>query len=381
MSIQSEIARINNNVAQTYSALEEKGASMPETQNSDNLAKTARSVSGGVSSWNDLTDKPFGEVGGRNTITIAANQGGFHNAGFDEWFKVSDVVVTESDINDESDLLWFSAGMYASWGQADTAFSLICTFESDFINVWALDMESGDMYVVAQFRQDGVYFRKVQGYSDAIYPIAITLAGFGKFTVNKPIDAKYLPDALRFGEVPGSNTWTKGGNIVENATDAFINYFSGALFCKISDAVVTMEDLAAGASLRYNMYGRIIENRTDDNTFGYYQMEDGVIDIPYTDENGNSMNAILCYPEGLAHDPGVYVAWNSDEDCVESFTINGFGKFTTTQKIDEKYLPDGIGGVSDEHIENKIYEVTDYIWEEIDKIEAALKSAGIWQSN
>lgn len=65
MSIQSEMERITQNISNTYSALEEQGATMPAEQNSDNLAATARSVpagGGGTVSWNDLTDKPFYET-------------------------------------------------------------------------------------------------------------------------------------------------------------------------------------------------------------------------------------------------------------------------------------------------------------------------------
>ena len=44
MSIQDEINRINENIANTYSALSDMGATIPGTQNSDNLANTARTV-------------------------------------------------------------------------------------------------------------------------------------------------------------------------------------------------------------------------------------------------------------------------------------------------------------------------------------------------
>lgn len=45
MSVQSEINRINENVANTYSTLEEAGATMPQTRNSNNLPGTAASIS------------------------------------------------------------------------------------------------------------------------------------------------------------------------------------------------------------------------------------------------------------------------------------------------------------------------------------------------
>lgn len=75
MSIQTQIDRIEQNVANTYSALQEKGATMPSEQNSNNLAATARTVPQGggdsvQSDWNQtdetaadfIKNKPFGEV-------------------------------------------------------------------------------------------------------------------------------------------------------------------------------------------------------------------------------------------------------------------------------------------------------------------------------
>lgn len=47
MSIQSEINRIAQNIADTYSVLEAAGATMPTVRNSDNLAATAASIPGG----------------------------------------------------------------------------------------------------------------------------------------------------------------------------------------------------------------------------------------------------------------------------------------------------------------------------------------------
>ena len=44
MSIQDEINRINQNVSNTYSALSDMGATMPETQNSDNLSQTVSTL-------------------------------------------------------------------------------------------------------------------------------------------------------------------------------------------------------------------------------------------------------------------------------------------------------------------------------------------------
>lgn len=44
MSVQSEINRIKSNIESAYDALVSKGATMPQTQNSENLASTAQSI-------------------------------------------------------------------------------------------------------------------------------------------------------------------------------------------------------------------------------------------------------------------------------------------------------------------------------------------------
>lgn len=49
MSIASEITRINTNISNAYTACNNKGATMPVTQNSDNLATTISSISSGIS--------------------------------------------------------------------------------------------------------------------------------------------------------------------------------------------------------------------------------------------------------------------------------------------------------------------------------------------
>ena len=44
MSVQGEINRIKSNIEDAYDALASKGATMPQTQNSENLASTAQSI-------------------------------------------------------------------------------------------------------------------------------------------------------------------------------------------------------------------------------------------------------------------------------------------------------------------------------------------------
>ena len=71
MSIESEITRINNNIAATYTALSAKGATMPETENSANLASTVATVPS-----SDPVNKVFDVVDGvvsKHVVTFNEN--------------------------------------------------------------------------------------------------------------------------------------------------------------------------------------------------------------------------------------------------------------------------------------------------------------------
>ena len=71
MSIESEITRINNNIAATYTALRTKGATMPETENSANLASTVATVPS-----SDPVNKVFDVVDGvvsKHVVTFNEN--------------------------------------------------------------------------------------------------------------------------------------------------------------------------------------------------------------------------------------------------------------------------------------------------------------------
>lgn len=66
MTIASEVQRIKDNIANTYTALEEKGAVIPEVQNSANLADTVATVTtgGGGGSSGDTSRSNLGNLSG-----------------------------------------------------------------------------------------------------------------------------------------------------------------------------------------------------------------------------------------------------------------------------------------------------------------------------
>lgn len=79
MSIQSEINRINSNIANAYDELETKGATMPQTENSANLATTIASIpsGGGITpTYDTINDvlikyiKPESDYGSSTPVTL-----------------------------------------------------------------------------------------------------------------------------------------------------------------------------------------------------------------------------------------------------------------------------------------------------------------------
>ena len=54
MTIASEITRINGNIAAAYTAASAKGATLPATENSDNLATCISSISGGGGGYSEV---------------------------------------------------------------------------------------------------------------------------------------------------------------------------------------------------------------------------------------------------------------------------------------------------------------------------------------
>ena len=61
ITIADEIARIKTNISNAYTSCQNKGAMLPETQNSANLATTIDSISGGSSPT--LVEKEITENG------------------------------------------------------------------------------------------------------------------------------------------------------------------------------------------------------------------------------------------------------------------------------------------------------------------------------
>ena len=146
--------------------------------------------SGGVSSWNDLTDKPFGEVYG-DTLTWDGNTEGRASIG-DEFYKVSDVVITASDITN---------GCTLSIAASNTLLGTE-TAEVDDSTPGLLTMIVGSYQAISVTEEfcvqngvpggAGIYFMVIAN----VYVSALTIPGYTGFPSTKKLDAKYLPGVV-----------------------------------------------------------------------------------------------------------------------------------------------------------------------------------------
>ena len=74
MSVADQINRIKTNIANTYTAAQAKGATMPQTQNSDNLAACVQSITtgggGGDTQFGLTAEQMLGTVDGEGNLTL-----------------------------------------------------------------------------------------------------------------------------------------------------------------------------------------------------------------------------------------------------------------------------------------------------------------------
>ena len=206
MNAQSEIDRITQNVADTYSALEEKGATMPEEQNSDNLAATARSVPAGgttgvsvQSDWDQMDEtaadfiknKPFGEALS-DSVTFNGDLSGVNAIGF--FFKVSDSVPTYADVT--------KGGAYTVTGEtveytAAEAPEIVYEFSDGIILIaeiiFIVPPEMAGVTseeIGLAFPEAGVYFAYSE--KDGVLVTELRLDDYTGFVTTKKLDTKFI---------------------------------------------------------------------------------------------------------------------------------------------------------------------------------------------
>lgn len=260
-------------------------------------------------------------------------------------FKVSDVVLTDEQVKlvnvTLADFTYSMADEWDTWVENGFVTEDIVMPEGV-----AFVRKDGAEHMGMMFPEAGIY-----AFSGGAYVHAITTTEPIEQTkvVTKKLDAKYLPESHQFGtevvEVYG-DTLTWDGN-TEGLT--CVDVWVGGLYL-ISDCVPTQAECSGNVWVEYDKSGEIMEGHIA--RLGEDFLEDGFLaDQNYgifIVPNDNYTSSVLgvTFPK-----KGTYFSsLASDGESLRtiSFTIEGYTDFKTVttivRKLDEKYLPDGVGG-------------------------------------
>lgn len=303
---------------------------------------------GGVSSWNDLTDKPFEEIVTiSDTLTWDGNTSGLVSLGPWPHFKVSDNVPTAEDLANGYEITLSSGATVTS-----TDYPLSTNEEGDIY----LGNGAGPgipLVVIVQNdtmsipTQKGIYFIAINPQVESL-----TIPGYTfENKVIKTIEPKYMPKHLQLKEsIVETDTLTWDGNIQG------LGMLPNAPLYKVSDSVPTAEDLANGYEITLKGSDIPITNEEHPLTTN----EEGEIYLGDGAFPGIPIVLIVPNDETSFGQKGIYfVCW--PPFIVESLKIPGYTFEIKETKLDKKYIPDTMPEVTIED-NGKILRVVDGVW-------------------
>lgn len=192
------------------------------------------------------------------------------------------------------------------------------------------------------FAKKGIYVGMVAGYMDGKQEY-ITINGYDGFTKVVPVETKYMPEHLQFGDVATGDTLTWDGNANGLVS---VSLAEGIDLVKVSDfAPSYSECVSAFNGAGINAFA-CINNTTSEMEIAsdsITQLSDGVTVVTeaifFVQESGvGVMIDTLTFPEA-----GTYLACVLQEDgssmYVSSVTVSGYTGFTSIKRIDPKYVP------------------------------------------
>lgn len=313
---------------------------------------------GGVTSWNDLQDKPV-EMSGSDTLTWDGNTDGRVSA-LGIFYKASDAVPTVEDFQkggcvvlDGEEMPWGAGGFDASGvtpeGVLTTDGVIVVPPEAA-----GKPLESVDGLIVPE---PGTYLIKDAGF----YTSELQLNGYTGFNAQEKIAASHLyqPDWNQNDETkpdfvknkPFGETTVAGDTLVwDGNTEGHVVVTNDALgisLVHVSDTVPTLDDIENGGAIHGSSGEESAEiTFTADDLI----VTDGVIThvnfaFVVVSEDNTSFVAVEQMPDQttmLMPKKGVYFPNVPGEIVVDKFTIPGYTGFTRTEikTIDTKYLPE-----------------------------------------
>ena len=304
--------------------------------------------SSGAKSWNDLTDKPFGdesvtiEWDGDSTGKVTLLGGVFT--------KVSDLLLEPSDLIGGTLVV-----MYYGEELEDTLTDenledfrsqglplLICSIvdvgssiEGVYIAYEPFSTILGDVSITVT--EPGIYFVNSRSVGVDIYTKQLTYGSI------KKLDPKFLPSGgVGYDAVESiGDTLTWDGTPTDTVAETPI---MGIKFYRVSDSTPTLNDLLGGYIAVPPVYeGEITAEVIVEVSETVLSIGDECVLVASVDGASCEIDEVIVFPK-----KGVYFAY-AVEDGTEIYTTqlkaNGYN-FTksVTHKIDKKFLPEGVGG-------------------------------------
>ena len=308
----------------------------------DTIARKSDIAGGsGVTSWNDLTDKPFGEesanmiiewdgnIEGRDQLSVDGEQGPL--------YKISDLTPTEEELRtfvieatDGTNTIEYTEELFNFVAGENVLTGAVLIVLHDVVGY----MDGSTITAPSP----GVYALSENGYVSKFSYSA---------TTTKKLDSKFLPDDIPvswdhimdkpFGE-EGNQTvieWD-GSNLSDERMTTNKGEFP-AVFCKISDLTPSYEDLL-GAEISIGEESGVIEE-------GFFYPGQNIliseILIVMYDVDATPPAEVVSDLAYHAPSPGIYGI------IADGYNIKLSYGSTTIKTLDEKYFPDTIARVSD----------------------------------
>lgn len=306
---------------------------------------------GGVRSWNELEDKPFGEEKAFEPIVWDGNTEGLESVVYDEvtFYKVSD-----EPIADPTDIKTFLLSDGAGTSANDPVAVGVTSQPFGFVVRASLISVTEDTDLDGGILAKGLWFSKIINGSTS--PNGLFTAGVNPKTTIKPLDEKYLPEDISGGVKSWNDLKDKPfGEDVEyehiNTYLARMGFYlietSSVNFVYTPRVGFSLATLAEGETYRVTISGHVFE--------GVYRVAVGQLGIGNPFVLGARSNQSMTYEEIIAagyEDTGedFWIWGNAGEVIItrEAFVETAVGTkpdvvfekvIPVLKKLDPKYLP------------------------------------------
>lgn len=296
-----------------------------------------------VASWNDLTDKPFGEEG--SLIEVLPETTIDASGLYDDvvWYLDSVLQLEEGKTYE----ITFDGQKYTGVCKRGSFSAWELLYVGNFGLAGGEDTgEPVAIGTIHEIATSAVYVAEATNHTVSMKANSVTI---------RPIDPKYLPEALQFGEemgeveTPLNIEWdgnTDGREVVVMGEQ----YGITGGFCKVLDTGIPAESLDGSTFTGIFAYnGEVEEHKVDGENYGVADLSaQGTPIAAITSSDGENIYVASvfdnCTYNGFALTPGLYFAFGLENGefvtGITALCATNVAGGTVVHHIDPKYLPE-----------------------------------------